>query len=115
GEGGHVALDGRVEVEAALLAELQDGGGGHGLRDGGQAVHGGGRGRHRVLDVGQAEAGRPAQLTVHDQRRRHARYAQTHLGGRDGGVDGGGLAPRQAREAGRDRGGRERSDGRGRR
>ena len=102
-EGGHVALDRRVEVEAPALDELQDRDRGDRLRDRSQAVHGGGRGRHLVLDVGQAVPGRPAQLAVADDGGGQAGHSEPGHAGQDHGLDGG-RAPRgQVGEAGRDR------------
>ena len=112
-EAGHVALDGRVEVQASLLRELQDRGGGDRLGHRGQSVDGGRRGRHRVLDVGEAEPRRPAQLAVAHDRRREPGYAQALHGGQHGRLHRRRAAGWQRGDAGRDRG-RRAGGGRGR-
>lgn len=66
-EGRAVFLHWGVEVEFAAFPELEDGGGGEGFGDGGQAEEGGGGGRDGVFEVGHAEAGGPEGLAVENQ------------------------------------------------
>src|SRR5262249_38821548 len=101
GERGHVALDGRVEVEARLLRELQGQGGGDGLGHGGQAVHGGGGGGDVVRPVGHAEAGRPPQLALAYDGGGEAGHPEPLHGGHDGGLYGRAARGRQGGDAGR--------------
>jgi len=72
-EGRAVFLHWGVEVEFAAFPELEDGGGGEGFGDGGQAKEGGGGGRDGVFKVGHAEADGPGGLTVEDYGDREAR------------------------------------------
>jgi hypothetical protein len=121
GEAGHVALDGRVEIELAALEELEDRGAGDRLRDGGQAVDARGRRGKVVLDVGQAVARRPAQFALADDGSGEAGNLETRHGGEDRVLDRGRASDRQVAQPGSDdgRGGRRRRRrrhaGRGRR
>ena len=81
--GGNVALDGRVEIQLAVLRQLEHGRRGDGLGDRGQPVHGGRAGGDAVLDVREAVAlGEPERAPSGD-RHRGSRDTDPGQGGGD--------------------------------